>query len=279
MSILFDKTQSILETIAAESAGLIGVHAIDPDEPDMEFAVNADLLFPTASIIKVPILLEFYNQVAAGDIDPYELHGLRDDVKVGGSGVLQFMSEETRLILEDWANLMINLSDNTATNHMIDVVGMENVNSLLDRLGLEKTRLLRKMQAGVDPDKIENLTTPREFSRLMMMIKNHYGLDAEVCEKTLDVLKLYKDGIIFEALPEDHAVADKSGWMGGVQCDSGIVYTEEPYIVTVMASHIPAWDRNGYETRENLKHMVSELHGYYLNKSTTSRYGRRSRKQ
>jgi len=275
MSLLFDKTQSILETIAAESPGIIGVHAFDPDEPDNEFAVNPDQLFPTASIIKVPILLEFYNQVAAGEIDPDEVHGLKSDVKVGGSGVLQFMSEKTRLTLEDWAKLMINLSDNTATNYMIDVVGMENVNDLLKRLGLEKTRLLRKMQAGLDPNKIENLTTPREFSRLMMMIKNHYGLDAEVCEKTLDVLKLYKDGIIFEALPEDHTVADKSGWMGGVQCDSGIVYADKPYIVTVMASHIPSWDRNGYETRENLKQMVSEIHDCFCNKATISRYGRR----
>jgi beta-lactamase class A len=275
MSLLFDKTQSLLETIAYESAGLVGVHAFDPDDPDMEFTVNADHLFPTASIIKVPILLEFYNQVAAGELDPDEVHGLNDDVKVGGSGVLQFLSDETQLTLEDWAKLMINLSDNTATNYMIDVVGIENVNNLLEHLGLEKTKLVRKMQAGLDPDKVENLTTPREFSRLMMMIKNHYSLDAEVCEKTLDVLKLYKDGIIFETLPKDLVVADKSGWMGGVQCDSGIVYAEKPYIVTVMASHIPAWDRNGYETRENLKQMVSEIHDYYSNKATTSQYGRR----
>jgi beta-lactamase class A len=275
MSILYEKTQDVLETIVSESAGLIGVHAFDPDDPEMEFAVNADLLFPTASIIKVPILLEFYNQVAAGDLDPDEVHRLTDDVKVGGSGVLQFLGEETRLSLEDWAKLMINLSDNTATNYMIDVVGMDNVNNLLERLGFEKTRLVRKMQVDVDPNTKENLTTPREFSNLMMMINNHYGLDAEVCEKTLAVLKLFKDGVIYQALPEDILVADKSGWMGAVQCDSGIVYTEKPYIVTVMASFIPAWDRNGYETRESLKQMVSEIHDYYQNIATASQYGRR----
>lgn len=169
-----------------------------------------------------------------------------------------------------------NLSDNTATNHMIDVVGMTEVNKLLEKMGFKKTRLVRKMQADVDPDKVENLTTPREFSRLMGMILGHDGLDEKVCEKTLNVLKLYKDGVIFEALPEDYVVADKSGWMGGVQCDSGIVYAEKPYIVTVMASHIPAWDRNGYMTRETLKQIVSEIHDYYQNKTTTSRYGRRT---
>ena len=102
MSIMFDKTQSVLETIAEESSAIIGVHAFDPADPDIEFAVNADRLFPTASIIKVPILLEFYNQVAAGDLDPDEVRRLSNMVKVGGSGVLQFMSEETRITLEDW---------------------------------------------------------------------------------------------------------------------------------------------------------------------------------
>ena len=276
MSLLFEKTQSRLDTLAGEAAGVIGVHAFDPMEPDLEFTVNADMLFPTASIIKVPILLEFYNQVSSGVLDPEEIHTLNDDVKVGGSGVLQYMSTKTQLTLEDWARLMINLSDNTATNHMIDVVGMTEVNKLLEKMGFKKTRLVRKMQADVDPDKVENLTTPREFSRLMGIILGHDGLDEKVCEKTLDVLKLYKDGVIFEALPEDYVVADKSGWMGGVQCDSGIVYAEKPYIVTVMASHIPAWDRNVYMTRETLKQIVSEIHDYYQNKTTTSRYGRRT---
>lgn len=84
MSLLFDKTQSILETIVAESPGIIGIHAFDPDDADMEFTVNADLLFPTASIIKVPILLEFYNQVTSGELDPDEVHKLNSDLKAGG---------------------------------------------------------------------------------------------------------------------------------------------------------------------------------------------------
>lgn len=278
MSLLHDKTLGVLEAIALEAEGVIGIHAIDPADPDNEFGVNADELFPTASIIKVPVLLEFYNQVASGELDPDEIHPLSNASKVGGSGVLQFLSDETRLTLEDWAKLMINLSDNTATNYMIDVVGMDRVNDLLMRLGLEKTKLLRKMQAkDIDPDVEENLTTPREFSNLMMMIMNHYGLDADVCEKTLNVLKLYKDGMIREALPEDLVVADKSGWMGAVQCDSGIVYSEKPYIVTVMSKYIPAWDRNGAEARDALKQAVVEVHEYYQNIATATRFGRRVR--
>lgn len=259
-----------------ESEGVIGVNAFDPVEPEDEFAINADEVFPTASIIKVPILLEFYRQVEDETLDPSEIHPLSDEVKVGGSGVLQFLSDQTKLTLDDWARLMINLSDNTATNYMIDIVGMDNVNQLMERLGFQETKLLRKMQAqDIDPEIEENLTTPREFSRLLMMIMNHYGLDAAVCEKTLEVLKLYKDGIIRDSLPEDLVVADKSGWMGAVQCDGGIVYADKPYIVTVMAKFIPEWDRNGTETREIIRQMVAVLHDYYQNIASTTRYGRR----
>jgi beta-lactamase class A len=276
MSILHDKTQTILENLAFESYGVLGFHAFDPYNPEDEFDVFADEVFPTASIIKVPVLLEFYRQAADGILNPSEVHPLRDEVKVGGSGVLQFLSDKTQLTLEDWAKLMINLSDNTATNYMIDVVGMDNVNLVIDQLGLVDTRLRRKMQAkGIDPDKVENLTTPREFSTLLMMIMNHEGLDSGVCEKTLGALKLYKDGIIRDALPGDFEVADKSGWMGAVQCDSGIVYAEKPYIVTVMAKHIPPWDRNGAETRDMMKQAVAGIHDYYQNIATASRYGRR----
>jgi len=278
MSILRDKTQGALENIALEAEGVIGIHAFDPANPEEEFEVFADEVFPTASIIKIPILLEYYRQAAEGVLDPYEIHPLTDDLKVGGSGALQFLSDKTSLSLDDWARLMINLSDNTATNYMIDVVGMENVNILMGQLGLVDTRLQRKMQAkDIDPDKVENLTTPREFSTLMMMIMNHEGLDPDVCEKTLNVLKLYKYGIIRDAMPSDLVIADKSGWMGAVQCDSGIVYAEKPYIVTVMTKSIPAWDRNGAETKDALRQVVSEIHEYYQNIATATRYGRRVR--
>jgi beta-lactamase class A len=276
MSILHDKTQIILETIANETYGVIGIHAYDSCNPCDEFAVNADEVFPTASIIKIPILLEFYKQAEAGVLNASEVHSICNSVKVGGSGVLQFLSDKTQLTLDDWAKLMINLSDNTATNYLIDIVGMDNVNNLLEQLGFKNTKLLRKMQAkDIDPEVQENLTTPREFSQLMKKIMNHEGLSAHVCEKTIEILKLYKDGIIRDALSDDYTVADKRGWMDAVQCDSGIVYADKPYIVTVMAKHIPEWDRKGAETRDALEQAVAEIHDYYKNVATCTIYGRR----
>jgi beta-lactamase class A len=159
---------------------------------------------------------------------------------------------------------------------LIDIIGADNVNTLLENLGLENTRLLRKMQAkNIDPDLQENLSTPRELSKLLLMILNHKGLDQEVCERTIEVLKLYKVGVIRDSLPDNIIVADKSGWMGAVECDTAIVYAAEPYIVTVMAKHIPDWDLKNQETKEAMKQVVSEIHSYYHDVFTTSTHGRR----
>ena len=100
MSLLFEKTQDVLESIALEAEGVIGIHAFDPVDPETEFSVNADEVFPTASIIKVPILLEFYNQALEGRLDPESIHQLSKELKVGGSGVLQFLSDDVKITLE-----------------------------------------------------------------------------------------------------------------------------------------------------------------------------------
>jgi beta-lactamase class A len=276
MGILREKTQQLLETIALEVDGVMGIHAFDPTNPEEEFVVYADEIFPAASIIKIPILLEFYRQVAEGTLDLNEVYSLNDKDKYGGSGVLKYLSDKTKVSLEDLVKLMINLSDNTATNYLIDIVGFENVNRLLEILGLVDTKLLRKMQMkDIDPDLQENLSTPRELSNLLHMIMNRKGLDENVCRKALEVLKLHKQGIIRDAIPRNYVVANKAGWMDAIECDTSIVYAEKPYIVTVMTKHISKWDVNKQKTKESMKQVVSIIHDYYQNKFTSSKYGRR----
>ena len=277
MAILRDKTQHAVKTLIEDSDAVIGLHARRPSRPDECFSVNADEVFPTASVIKIPVLMEFYQQAEHGSLDPYAVRRLVDAEKVSGSGVLQFlMANSTSLALEDYVCLMINLSDNTATNVMIDLVGMSNVNTLLDSLGLKKTRLLRKMQdKDVDPDLVENLSTPKELSMLLERLMNRDGVSEYVSEKSLEILKLSKPGVIRDAVAGDYEVADKSGWMGGVECDSGVVYIQEPYIVTVMAKNISVSDKGSRKVKETLRRVVTTIHEYYLNTCTSTRFGRR----
>jgi beta-lactamase class A len=278
MSLLREKTQRVIEDIAEDYPAVIGLHSVSLSDAEDQLSLNADEVFPTASIIKVPVLLEFYRQAEEGTLDPVEVRPLGEEDKVGGSGVLQHLGAgSTALTLEDYARLMINLSDNTATNVVIDLVGMDNVNRLLESLEMETTRLTRKMYAkGLDPDTVENLSTPRELTGLMELIQRGDGLSHHACGKALEALKLYKTGVIRDAVPAGLAVADKSGWMGGVECDTGIVYLPKPYVVTVMAKNIPAWDQGGMDAKETLREILSAVHGYYENVGSATRHGRRA---
>jgi beta-lactamase class A len=276
MNILRDKTNRIIQKIADSYPAVIGIQASRPSRPEETFSINSEESFPTASIIKIPILIEFYRQVEIGSLNKNEIRRLTANDKVGGSGILRFLSDEkTSITLEDYARLMINLSDNTATNIIIDKVGIDNVNHLLKLLGLEETRLLRKMQAkDVDPEVYENLSTPKELTSLMLKLMMSQGVCNNVTEASLEVLKLYKPGVIRDVIGEDVPLANKSGWMGGVECDTGIVYLPNPYIVTIMAKNIPAWDKGSLVAKEILREMISELHNYYMNTGASTQHGR-----
>ena len=277
MSLLRVKLQHLIENLAEEYPAVFGLHATSLFRPGEELNLNSDEVFPTASIIKVPVLLEFYRQAEEGSLDPLEVRPLTEEDKVGGSGVLQHLnSGYTSLTLEDYARLMINLSDNTATNVVIDLVGMNSINGLLQGLGFRVTRLVRKMMVkGLDAETVENLSTPKELTKLMELIHGGEVLSPAVCRKTMAVLKLHKSGIIRDGVGDGVEVADKSGWMGGVECDTGVVFTPKPYAITVMAKNIPAWDRGSLRAKESMRELVSAVHEYYLNLGTATKYGRR----
>ena len=276
MSSLHHKIENRIQEIAADYLGVIGLYAVSLDGKGGGFSHNPMETFPTASIIKIPLLMEYYRKVESGEIDPREEVMLPEDYICGGSGVLQHLSPGvTNLTMEDYATLMIVLSDNVATNLMFDRVGNEDVNRLLRELGLSDTKLRRKMQAFRDiQSENENITTPEEMTTLLSILYTGEGVSEFVSKSTLDKLKLWKDGVIRDSVPDGVEIADKSGWMGGVLCNTGIVYQPgNTYAVTIMFKHVPRSDDKSLTTKSFAREILGLVHGYYEEMASTSKYG------
>jgi len=140
---------------------------------------------------------------------------------------------------ETFGTFMVAVSDNAATNVLIERLGMANVNELLAGLGLEKTRLQRKM-LDLDAARAgrENVATPRELVDLLEAIYRGKVLGPLATEDFLKILSLGKDSPIPELIPDDVRIANKPGELEGVRCDAGIVYaTGRPFVVAVMTSY------------------------------------------
>ncbi len=235
---LHAKVARQLSRLAAEFDGVVGIAARDLSGGD-RFEVNADSVFPQGSSIKIAVLIELLHQAQTGMLKLEERVEPKRSQAVGGSGVLQHFGDGFSAVsLQDLAVLMIVLSDNTATNILIDRVGMDNVNRTLDRLGLTHTRLQRRM-LDTDAQRAgrENLSSPREMTQLLALLYQGKALDAEHTAAALEILRYPKDTPLRRGLPPNVALANKPGSLDGVRCDSGIVMLAgRPYAISVMTT-------------------------------------------
>ncbi|HJV22773.1 MAG TPA: serine hydrolase [Holophagaceae bacterium] len=253
---LWRKLEAAVAREAAQLDGVLGVAILDLTD-GRELLVNADTTFPTASTIKVAVLAELYRQSqAAGAALPVgagtepqgpgqarlsDLYTLRSQDLVADSYVLGGLTPGvSRLTNRDLATCMVAVSDNAATNLLIDRVGLPQVNAFLERQGLKETRLRRRMmdlsaaQAGR-----ENVATPRELAQLLATLHRGQVLDAAHTADFFKVLATPKDGYLPRLLPEELRVAGKPGSLDGVRCDAGLVFLKDrPFIVVAMTSFL-----------------------------------------
>src|SRR5688572_31211434 len=123
----------------------MGIQVIDIDGKQT-FGVNQSLVFPQGSAIKVALLTALYVRHGRGEVDAHKPVWIRAQDRVSGSTILQYLSDNiSAMSLHDLAVLMIVLSDNMATNILIDVVGMDHVNRIMSELELPNTKLQRKI--------------------------------------------------------------------------------------------------------------------------------------
>jgi len=238
--ILWQKLASTVEDVDRRLDGVIGVAILDL-ETGQKYLLHGDEVMPTASSIKIAILAELYRQAQQGKIKLTDSYTLDRGDLVGGSGITSVLTPGlTRLTLGDVAGLMISVSDNSAANVIIDRIGMENVNALLDGLGLTHTRLRRKMMdLKAAAEGRENVATPRE---MMLLLENLYRgrvLNKQMTEDFFHLLSVHKESYIPRNLPEDLKVANKSGELEGVRNDSGVVFAgKRPYVISVMTTYL-----------------------------------------
>ena len=238
--LLWQKLDATIRNEEQRLDGVLGV-AIRDLSNQHTLLLNADEVFPTASTIKIAILAEFYRQVQQGKHRFSDLYTLEASDLVGGSGITQALTPgATRLTLRDVAALMISVSDNSATNVLIDRVGKDNVDALLDSLGLTHTRLRRKMMdLKAAAEGRENVASPREMMLLLEALYRGKVLSKELTDDYFKLLAVHKESYIPRELPEDLRIANKPGELEGVRNDCGVVFAgARPYVICVMSTFL-----------------------------------------
>ena len=276
--LFWKKLEAHIDEITERFDGVMGISIVDLTD-DRAILKNADHVFPTASSIKIAILLELYRQeqqtrggtpgkAKLDDIYTFEAKNLVD-----GSQIMTGLTPGvTRLTNRDLAQFMVAVSDNAAANVLIDRVEMQNVNATLRNLGLTKTMLRRKMMdiaAARRGD--ENVSTPQEMTRLLEAIYQGKALDKELAEAFMKQLSTKKESYIPRQLPPDVQAANKPGDLDGVRTDSGIVFAKNrPFAISVMT----AYDRDERAGEGAIAEIALEAFHYFEVRGKTTEYGR-----
>lgn len=247
LSILERNFRNQLQAISENTDGVLGL-AIKDLNTGQAFFLNEREIFPQASSIKITILLEVLKQAEEGRLRLDEFLELKPEVKVGGGPILCYLGNPfLKLSIKDLCVLMVVLSDNTATNMLIDRVGMKAINDRLASLGLTQTRLKRKMMdLTAAAEGRENISTPLEMMTLLEKIWKQSALSEPYRKEFFEILSLPKDSPLQQAVPEGIVVADKPGELEAVRCDSGLVLLKKhPYLICVMTTYLsPQTDGN-----------------------------------
>jgi len=230
-----------LDSIAGAHHGVVGYSVIDI-ENGVRMSRRGDEKFPTASLIKVPVLVTVYDLVAKGQLslsDPLTV--LKID-QVPGAGVIQYMHNGMVLTVQDAAWLMITISDNTATNLLLDRIIIRRVWNKMDSLGLTQTRVhsksfLRNSSVAMDSSVKYGLgvTTPNEMARLFELLALGKAVNPPADSAMLNILENTNSGLMLQRFADGARSAHKSGETDQVRAECSLFWLRNRIVACVMS--------------------------------------------
>lgn len=240
----------------AKFKGKVALYAKNLDS-GVSFGLDEDAPVRTASTIKVPIMVAVFAEVAAGRVKWADELVLTKERKVAGAGILQEMSDGLRITLKDAVMLMIALSDNTATNLVLDHITADTVNAHMEKLGFTLTRSMRKIGGGGesrafnDPSNMRpdgtkygiGRSSSREMVALLEKLERGEIVSPEASKEMISILKRqqYHDGIARSL--KDTESATKPGALDALRSDVGIIYTKRGRIaIAITCDYMPVID-------------------------------------
>ena len=288
--------QQMLDEIVQNSSGTYGVAVKHLNTG--EFAgVNQHERFQLASTFKIPILVTLFRDVNSNKLKLEDIVTVQEEDFVTGSGVIQYLHPGVQFTIKDLATLMIIVSDNLATDLILKLVGTENVTSYMKELGLSNTfihfscRQLLNLSIGLDlnsflraeearsvkwdfdykslifqSDSHNNVSTPVEMALLVEKIARKEIITEKSCEDMLDILlKQQFNSRLPYLLPSRTKVAHKTGTIGNVINDVGIVYLPEgkgAFSIAVLSKESVSME----EGERTIGRLAKAAYDYFLNK-------------
>lgn len=209
---------------------------------------QADLPLVAASVIKVPIMVEAFRRFGEGTLDPNMEVEIRPEHKKPSCGALTYMHDGLKVTVLDLVTLMIIVSDNTATNLMIDILGVDPVNKTMENLGIPGICLRRKLfEPELSRRGIQNTITARGVGMLLERMAQSKLLGEAADKKMMEILgdQRLNGKLPFFLHSLDVDVAHKTGEDDGTTHDCGVVYAKHPFVICMLSNDVdvPKFER------------------------------------
>ena len=227
-----------IEKIISQVEGKVCVNFYDLNKNN-GFSINGDKKVLSASMIKLLILTELMKKISENKFSLSDTIMMANFMKTGGDGVLKELNAGHHFTLKELATLMIIISDNQATNILIDFLGMENINLLGKELGLKESFLGRKMMdTEARKNGYDNYTCADDISLLLKLIYQEKLINKEASQLMLDILLRQQQGERLQRyLPSNIKIAHKCGDLDDLENDGGIIWIgDRIYILVVLTS-------------------------------------------